>query len=258
MKRKVNPVIYLLYNRIKGVLVMVTALSLLSGCGRELKEEQGTDKKKQKAFTQAREEMGNNQIVKRGIKDERLLKAMLKVKRHRFVPEEIQSFAYIDRPLPIGEGQTISQPYIVALMTELLELDGGEKVLEIGTGSGYQAAILAELSKEVYTIEIVEPLAKQAEKLLKDLGYENVTAKCGDGYLGWEEHAPFDAIIVTCAPSHIPQPLIDQLAEGGRMVIPVGTYIQELKLLKKLNGKIEIISTVPVMFVPMTGDEIKK
>jgi len=236
---------------------MVTVLSLLSGCGGELKEE-GTDKGKQKAFTQAREEMVNNQIVKRGIKDERLLKAMLKVKRHRFVPEKMQSFAYIDRPLPIGEEQTISQPYIVALMTELLKLEGGEKILEIGTGSGYQAAILAELSKEVYTIEILEPLAKQAEKLLKDLGYGNITVKCGDGYLGWEEHAPFDAIIVTCAPPHIPQPLIDQLAEEGRMVIPVGTYIQELKLLKKLNGKIEIISTVPVMFVPMTGDEVKK
>ncbi len=247
----------MLYNIITGVLVIVTVLSLLRGCGGELKEE-GTDKGKQKAFTQAREEMVNNQIVKRGIKDERLLKAMLKVKRHRFVPEKMQSFAYIDRPLPIGEEQTISQPYIVALMTELLKLEGGEKILEIGTGSGYQAAILAELSKEVYTIEILEPLAKQAEKLLKDLGYGNITVKCGDGYLGWEEHAPFDAIIVTCAPPHIPQPLIDQLAEEGRMVIPVGTYIQELKLLKKLNGKIEIISTVPVMFVPMTGDEIKK
>ncbi len=257
MNRKVKSIEWLLYNRIKGVLVMVTVLSLLSGCGRELKEE-GTDKGKQKAFTQAREEMVNNQIVKRGIKDKRLLKAMLKVERHRFVPEKMQSFAYIDRPLPIGEEQTISQPYIVALMTELLQLEGDEKVLEIGTGSGYQAAILAELCKEVYTIEILEPLAKQAEKLLKNLGYENITVKCGDGYLGWEEHAPFDAIIVTCAPPHIPEPLIDQLAEGGRMVIPVGTYIQELKLLKKLNGKIEIISTVPVMFVPMTGDEIKK
>ena len=143
-------------------------------------------------------------------------------------------------------------------MTELLNLDGDEKVLEIGTGSGYQAAILAELAKEVYTIEILEPLAKQSEKILNDLGYENIAVKCGDGYRCWEEHAPFDAIIVTCASPNIPQPLIEQLAEGGRMIIPVGTLWQELKLLEKLNGRIKTTSIIPVRFVPMTREGMKK
>lgn len=212
----------------------------------------------QNQFVQARRDMIETQIRLRGIKDERLLGAMFKVKRHLFVPAHLQNLAYSDGPLPIGEGQTISQPYIVAIMTELLNLDGDEKVLEIGTGSGYQAAILAELAKEVYTIEILEPLAEQSEKALNDLGYENITVKCGDGYRGWEEYAPFDAIIVTCAPPYIPQPLLDQLAEGGRMVIPVGTLWQELKLLEKVNAQIKTISIIPVRFVPMTGEEVKK
>ena len=146
---------------------------------------------------------------------------MLKVERHRFVPEPLQDQAYGDHPLPIGEGQTISQPYIVALMTELLDLKGGEMVLEIGTGSGYQAAVLAELAKKVYTIEIIETLARSAKERLQQLGYGNIEVKAGDGYRGWPEAAPFDAIIVTAAPDHIPQPLIDQLKEGGRMVLPV-------------------------------------
>ena len=205
-----------------------------------------------------RERMVETQIKARGVKDTRVLSAMLKVERHLFVPKEYQNSAYSDQPLPIGEGQTISQPYIVALMTELLELKGGEKVLEVGTGSGYQAAILAELAKEVYTIEIIETLATSAKKLLLELGYQNITVKAGDGYLGWPEAAPFDAIIVTCAPDHIPKPLLEQLKEGGRMVLPVGTYSQELKKLIKRSGKIETTDVIPVIFVPMTGEGVKK
>ncbi|RKY36285.1 MAG: protein-L-isoaspartate O-methyltransferase [Candidatus Omnitrophota bacterium] len=202
-----------------------------------------------------RERMVKEQIIARGIKDERVIKAMLKVERHKFVPEGLRWLAYQDRPLPIGYGQTISQPYIVALMTELLGVKGDEKVLEIGTGSGYQAAILAEIVKEVYTIEILEPLAKEAEAKLKNLGYENIKVKCGDGFLGWPEYAPFDCIIVTCAPEEIPHPLIEQLKEGGRMVVPVGKLWQELKLILKEDGKIKVIDIVPVRFVPMLRGE---
>lgn len=209
-------------------------------------------------FKAMREKMVETQIKSRGVKDERVLSAMLKVERHRFVPTEFESKAYADQPLPIGEGQTISQPYIVALMTELLELKGGEKVLEVGTGSGYQAAILAELAKEVYTVEIIEPLASSAKNLLLDLGYKNIHVRPGDGYLGWPEAAPFDAIIVTCAPDHIPQPLLGQLREGGRLVVPVGTHSQELKKIIKRSGKIETADVIPVIFVPMTGEGVKK
>lgn len=205
-----------------------------------------------------REEMVEIQIKARGVKEPRVLKAMLKVERHLFVPRDLSPTAYSDQPLPIGEGQTISQPYIVALMTELLDLKGGEKVLEVGTGSGYQAAILAELAKEVYTIEIIEKLATSAEKLLLDLGYKNIKVKAGDGYLGWPEAAPFDAIIVTCAPDHIPRPLMDQLREGGRMVLPVGESTQELKKIIKRGGKLETTNVIPVIFVPMTGDGVKR
>lgn len=185
-------------------------------------------------FKAMREKMVETQIQARGVKDPRVLSALRKVERHQFVPKAYLDSAYSDQPLPIGEGQTISQPYIVALMTELLELKGGEKVLEVGTGSGYQAAILAELAKEVYSIEIVETLASMAKNRLLELGYQNIKVKAGDGYLGWPEAAPFDAIIITCAPDHIPKPLIEQLKEGGRMVVPVGTYTQELK--KLLSG----------------------
>jgi protein-L-isoaspartate(D-aspartate) O-methyltransferase len=183
---------------------------------------------------------------------------MLKVDRHEFVPEEARHLAYSDRPLPIGEGQTISQPYIVALMTELLELKKGDRVLEIGTGSGYQAAILAELADHLYTIEIIESLGRSAEGLLRKLGYKNITVKIGDGYIGWEEFAPFDAIIVTAAPPHIPQPLLDQLKERGRLVIPVGDYYQELKKITKVKGEIKSQDIIPVVFVPMTGEHVKK
>jgi protein-L-isoaspartate(D-aspartate) O-methyltransferase len=209
-------------------------------------------------FRAMREKMVETQIKSRGVKDPRVLSALLKVERHRFVPEEYLNSAYSDQPLPIGEGQTISQPYIVALMTELLELKGDEKVLEIGTGSGYQAAVLAELAKEVYTIEIIESLASTAKKRLSELGYQNIKVKAGDGYLGWPEAAPFDAIMVTAAPDHIPKPLIEQLKEGGRMVVPVGTYSQELKKIVKRSGKIETTDIIPVVFVPMTGEGVKQ
>lgn len=202
-------------------------------------------------FAQKRERMVESQIKARGIKDPRVVAAMLKVKRHLFVPSDIRHLAYEDRPLPIGEGQTISQPYIVALMTEMLALKGMERVLEIGTGSGYQAAILAELVKEVYTVEILEPLARQSEGLLKELNYKNVKVKFDDGFLGWPEFSPFDGIIVTCAPQKIPPPLLEQLAENGRLVIPVGTYWQDLKLVRKIKNRIEETDIVPVRFVPM-------
>jgi protein-L-isoaspartate(D-aspartate) O-methyltransferase len=205
-----------------------------------------------------REKMVETQIKARGVKDPRVISALLKVERHRFVLEEYLNSAYADQPLPIGEGQTISQPYIVALMTELLELKENEKVLEIGTGSGYQAAILAELAKEVYSIEIIESLANTAKKRLSELGYQNINVKAGDGYLGWPEAAPFDAIIITAAPDHIPKPLLDQLKEGGRMVVPVGTYAQELKKIVKRSGKIETTGIISVIFVPMTGEGVKK
>ncbi len=203
------------------------------------------------AFAQKRKQMVDSQIRARGIRDLRVLAAMLKVKRHLFVPSDKRHLAYEDFPLPIGEGQTISQPYIVALMTELLALKGTERVLEIGTGSGYQAAILAELAREVYTIEIMEPLARQSERLLKELNYRNIKVKMGDGFLGWPEFSPFDGIIVTCAPGKIPPPLLEQLAEGGRLVIPVGTYWQDLKLVRKTKGRIKEEDILSVRFVPM-------
>ncbi|NLA21692.1 MAG: protein-L-isoaspartate(D-aspartate) O-methyltransferase [Candidatus Marinimicrobia bacterium] len=203
-------------------------------------------------YYQLRQKMVNEQIIARGVRAESVIKAMQKVERHLFVPEQYRKLAYSDRPLPIGEGQTISQPYIVALMTELLDLKKSDKVLEIGTGSGYQAAILAEICDSVYTIEIIPSLGKQAQALLRELGYHNIHCKIGDGYLGWPEHAPYDGIIVTCAPSKIPQPLKEQLAEGGRMVIPVGaTYTQELVLVTKTKGKLIQKSVIPVRFVPM-------
>ena len=186
-----------------------------------------------------------------------VMAAMGKVPRHRFVPSAQEAFAYENRPLPIGDGQTISQPYIVALMTELLDPKPSDTVLEVGTGSGYQAAVLAELVAKVYTIEIVEPLGRQAAKVLGELGYRNVEVRVGDGYGGWPAVAPFDAIIVTAAPAAIPQPLIDQLKPGGRMVIPVGEmfYAQELLLVhKESDGKTTTRRTLPVRFVPLTRE----
>lgn len=188
--------------------------------------------------------------------DPRVMKAMARVPRHEFVPQEQMRYAYENRPLPIGHGQTISQPYIVAIMTDMLSLKPDSKVLELGTGSGYQAAILGELAGEVYTIEIVEPLAVMAKKRLQRLGYDNITTKLGDGYYGWQEHAPFDAIIVTAAASHIPPPLIKQLKPGGRMVIPVGSRFMTQQLLtvdKRADNKVVSRQVMPVVFVPVTG-----
>ena len=206
-----------------------------------------------------RERMVKAQIVNRGLVDDRVLAAMRKLRREEFVPAEFRNQSYADGPLPIGHGQTISQPYIAALMTEKLRIRPKSRVLEIGTGSGYQAAILAELGAEVYSIEIIEPLADTAKATLQRLGYKNVHIKSGDGYKGWPEEAPFDACIVTCAPNHVPQPLIDQLKEGGRMTIPVGErYAQQLYLLEKKNGRIEQTAVLPLVFVPMEGSEAGK
>ena len=189
--------------------------------------------------------------------DARVMSVMGRVERHKFVPPSHQSWAYANQPLPIGHGQTISQPYIVALMTDLIGIDPGEKVLEIGTGSGYQAAVLAEMGAEVFTIEIVKPLAKEAAKRLTDLGYSRVKTREGDGYYGWQEEAPFDAIVVTAAASHIPPPLIRQLKPGGVMVIPVGSrfLVQQLVLVTRDEaGNITTRQMLPVRFVPLTGD----
>ena len=229
------------------ILLFVLILPIVS-CG------QNTD-----SFYRLRNDMVKNQIEARGINDERVLEAFRKVERHKFVLPRYISMAYRDSPLPIEEGQTISQPYIVAYMTETLNLEKDDKVLEIGTGSGYQAAILAEIVDSVYTIEIFDKLGKESRQLFDELGYDNIHSKIGDGYKGWPEHAPFDAIIVTCAPSNIPNPLKTQLAEGGRMIIPVGgDDVQELVLLKKKKGKIKQQSVLPVRFVPMISDDGKK
>jgi protein-L-isoaspartate(D-aspartate) O-methyltransferase len=201
------------------------------------------------------EAMIERQLRGRGIRDPRVLQAMRSVPREKFVPKELQTSAYDDRPLPIGYRQTISQPYIVGFMTEQLQPAKTQRVLEIGTGSGYQAAVLSGLVAEVYTIEIVRPLAERAEAVLRELGYRNVRVKAGDGYKGWPEHAPFDAIIVTAAPNHVPQPLVEQLKEGGRMVIPVGeSGAQKLYLLEKRGGQVRQTAVIPVRFVPLTRD----
>jgi len=210
-------------------------------------------------YENARQHMVATQLkaVGRGIRDAKVLEAMGTVPRHEFVPQSQRKNAYRDSPLPIGHGQTISQPYIVAFMTEKLDLKPSDKVLEIGTGSGYQAAILAKLVKDVYSVEIVEPLAKRAKATLGKLGFKNVHVRAGDGYKGWPTQAPFDAVIVTCAPDHIPEPLVEQLREGGTMMIPVGARdgAQELYLLRKIKGKVRREAVLPVRFVPMTRDE---
>ncbi|PCJ89516.1 MAG: protein-L-isoaspartate O-methyltransferase [Flavobacteriales bacterium] len=196
-------------------------------------------------------QMVEDQLVSRSIKDERVIESMLNTPRHLFVPENLSEKAYRDGPLPIGNGQTISQPYIVALMTSLLELKGNEKVLEIGTGSGYQAAILSQLCDSVFSIEIVESLAKSAKIKLDTMGYKNVVVKLGDGYQGWAEKAPFDGIIVTASPPEIPKNLVEQLKIGGRMVLPVGKTSQELKLIIKEESEVKIETITGVRFVPM-------
>jgi protein-L-isoaspartate(D-aspartate) O-methyltransferase len=213
-----------------------------------------SDAPSEQSFADARERMVEEQIAGRGVRDPRVLAAMREVPRHEFVPVDQRSHAYEDRPLPIGHGQTISQPYIVAVMTELLELEGEEKVLEIGTGSGYQAALLGRLAREVYTIEIVPELARRAGADLARLGFANVHARQGDGYRGWPEHAPFDAIIVTAAPEQVPKPLVEQLAVGGRMVLPVGDVFQDLVLVTRDERGVRQERLLGVRFVPMTGE----
>ena len=202
-----------------------------------------------------RNAMVARQLRSRGITDERVLAAMERVPRHELVPPGVREQAYADRPLPIGHQQTISQPFIVAFMTQALRPAPTDRVLEVGTGSGYQAAVLAELVARVYTIEIVAPLGERARTDLARLGYRNVEVRIGDGYEGWAEHAPFDAIIVTCSPEHVPAPLVAQLREGGRMIIPVGETHgeQSLYLLEKQGGRVVQRSVLPVRFVPMTG-----
>lgn len=209
------------------------------------------------AYAGQREQMVAWQIKARGVRDHGVLRAMQVVPRHCFVPLKLQSKAYQDHPLPIGHGQTISQPYIVALMTELLALKPGQRILEIGTGSGYQAAILAQMAVEVFTIEILAPLARQARDTLKRTGFSGVHTKIGDGYKGWPDQAPFDGIIVTCAPTHIPEPLKVQLVEGGRMVIPVGQAggVQQLYLMHKEKGRLVEKKRFDVRFVPMTREK---
>jgi len=207
-------------------------------------------------YASARKKMVQYQIKARGIKNKAVINAMLAVERHLFVPEKFINQAYSDRPLPIDDGQTISQPYIVAYMTEILDLKNSDKVLEVGTGSGYQAAVLAELCDSVFSIEIISSLGNKAVALLDRIGIDNVYIKIGDGYQGWPEKSPFDAIIVTCSPTHIPQPLINQLAEGGRIIIPVGPkYYQKLVLMEKEKGKLIRKEVLPVRFVPMMDPE---
>lgn len=229
-------------------------LSAFTGCSSEKSFTMSNLHDDEKFFEKLRKKMVQSQLKDRGIKDQGVLKAMGRVPRHFFVPSDLTQFAYDDGPLPIGEGQTISQPYIVALMTELVEPKAGDRVLEIGTGSGYQAAILAEIVEEVYSIEIIEPLGKKAEERLKKYGYKNITVKIGDGYQGWENKAPYDAIIVTAAPEHIPQPLVDQLKVGGKLIIPIGEFFQDLILVQKTEKGILKENITGVRFVPMTGE----
>ncbi|RBP44214.1 protein-L-isoaspartate(D-aspartate) O-methyltransferase [Roseimicrobium gellanilyticum] len=242
----------------RGHLWFSLMLPLLFACILPVACSQGDHRRADRDWDTMREEMVKNQIegLGRDISDKRVLAAMRSVPRHEFVPEAQRGEAYADTALPIGHGQTISQPYIVAFMTEKLLAKPEDRVLEIGTGSGYQAAILAKIVKEVYTIEIVEALGKQAASDLKRLGFTNVKTRIGDGYVGWPEAAPFDSIIVTCAPDKIPKPLVDQLKEGGRMIIPVGPERgrQNLYLMQKTDGKVTPVAVLPVRFVPMTGE----
>lgn len=230
---------------LSGLVVLAAALAACSG---------GADAQQRTQDREAeRNRMVDDQLRARDIRDERVLRAMRDVPRHLFVPEPERQQAYRDTPLPIGHGQTISQPYIVAFMTQALEVAPTHRVLEVGTGSGYQAAVLAGLAEQVYSIEIVAALADRARTTLAELQYRNVEVRSGNGYLGWPEHAPYDRIIVTAAPPEVPAALVEQLKVGGLMAIPVGTYDQELRILRRTAGGMQILATLPVRFVPMTG-----
>jgi protein-L-isoaspartate(D-aspartate) O-methyltransferase len=234
----------------RRLLCAVLSLSLAAtGCGAAPQASERRDDSR----AGERAAMVDEQIAGRGIEDQNVLRAMRKVPRHEFVPADMLPFAYHDYPLPIGHDQTISQPFIVAFMAAALELKSSDRVLEVGTGSGYHAAVMAEIAREVYTVEIVPELAESAAATLERLGYANVKVRAGDGYDGWPEAAPFDAVVVTAAPDHIPEPLIQQLRVGGRMIIPVGDAFQELRLIRKTKDGVREESTIPVRFVPMTG-----
>ncbi len=237
--------------------LVILLLMVLMSCKSIQEEKAMQSRTKEDEYARLRNRMVVEQIAARGVNDTRVLEAMRKVPRHEFVPEAYRDMAYQDSPLPIGYGQTISQPYIVAYMTEQLGVSEKDTVLEIGTGSGYQAAILAELAAQVYTIEIVPELAEMAARVLKKLGYDNVEVRVGDGYQGWPEHAPFDAIILTAAPPRVPQPLLDQLKVGGRLIAPVGEDYQELVLIEKGKDQYYRKNLIPVRFVPMTGEAQK-
>ncbi len=251
--------------RLKRLLTLVwlICLVLASACGAESAESPAPTSAQTgtggDAFAQQREQMVAKTIEKRGVSDPAVLTAMRAVPRHLFVPDEQVSQAYADHPLPIGYGQTISQPYIVALMTEALALAPGDRVLEIGTGSGYQAAVLVEITDQVYSVEIVPELAEQAAENLRQAGYAQVETRQGDGYYGWEEYAPYDAIVVTAAPDHVPQPLVDQLKEGGRLVIPIGPPggYQSLWLFVREGEELSATNLGGVRFVPFTGPGVE-
>ena len=240
-RRSMNPPLAFL-------LLMIGVWAIISGCGNEAMT-QGNDHTRQVE----RDRMVDTQIVPGGVTDRAVVAAMRRVPRHRFMPESESEDAYGDFPISIGHEQTISQPFIVAYMTQALQLKPDEKVLEIGTGSGYQAAILAELVSKVFTIEIVEPLAARAKEVLAELGYRNVIVRTGDGYQGWPEESPFDAIILTAAPKQVPSPLLEQLAVGGRLIVPVGAYPQRLLLIRRTEEGYQETELLPVAFVPMTG-----
>ena len=240
--------------RVRGVLTMVALAGGWSwGCSGN-----GTATEEAR-WAALREEMVTTQIAARGVRDANVLSALRRVPRHLFVPADVRPEAYADHPLPIGEGQTISQPYIVGLMTELLDVKAGDKVLEVGTGSGYQAAVLAAMGCEVYTVEIRPELAREAEKRLVSVGAPHVHVRAGDGYAGWPEVAPFAGVIVTAAPERVPEPLLNQLKDGGRMVIPVGAFYQQLKVITRRGGnEFPERDVIPVRFVPMTGEVERK
>ena len=241
------------------IAALLAVLLLMPGCGANSDSSDAGPSAADPTRQAERDRMVERQIVERGVKDQAVLRAMRRVPRHRFVPVSYAPQAYWDGPLPIGYGQTISQPYVVAFMTEALGLRGDAKVLEIGTGSAYQTAVLAELARDVYSIEIVKPLTERAAATLKELGYTNVTVRVGDGYQGWPEHAPYDAILVTAAPDHLPQPLLDQLAGGGRMILPLGKkFSQDLTLIRRTPKGYERTKLLPVAFVPMTGEAQEK